>query len=153
AIVRGNAIALARELDDRSGLARVLVRSFWARGTSSSEEILAMLTEAKELAEELEDVETRTEAMAWRVPSFVVMGDLAAARVEVAALRQMAERTAQPFMNHVAEHCGSAIALCDGRLAEAEAMAERSQEWGRLLTGRDASGTYGMQMFSIRREQ
>jgi DNA-binding CsgD family transcriptional regulator len=65
----------------------------------------------------------------------------------------MAERTAQPFMNHVAEHYGSAIALCDGRLAEAEAMAERSHEWGRLLTGRDASGVYGIQMFGIRREQ
>ena len=65
----------------------------------------------------------------------------------------MAERTAQPFMNHVAEHYGSAIALCDGNLAEAEAMAERSHEWGRLLTGRDASGTHGIQMFGIRREQ
>ncbi len=32
-------------------------------------------------------------------------------------------------------------------------MAERSREWGRLLTGRDASGIYGIQMFGIRREQ
>jgi DNA-binding CsgD family transcriptional regulator/tetratricopeptide (TPR) repeat protein len=153
AIVRGNAIELARALDDRSGLARVLVRSYWARGMSPPEEILAMLTEAKDLAEELEDAETRTEAMAWRVPTFVSMCDLRAARGELVALRQMAERTAQPFMHHVAEHYGSAIALCDGRLVEAEAMAERSYEWGSLLTGRDASGTYGIQMFSIRREQ
>lgn len=153
AIVRGNAIALARSLGDRSGLAKVLVRSYWARGMSPLDEILAMLTEAKELAEELEDAETRTEAMAWRVPTFVSMGDLGAARRELTALGQMAERTAQPFMQHVSEHYGSAIALCDGRLAEAEAMAERSHEWSRVLTGRDASGTYGIQMFSIRREQ
>ena len=52
----------------------------------------------------------------------------------------MAERTAQPFMIHVADHYGSALALCDGRLEEAEQLAERSYEWGRLLTGRDASG-------------
>jgi len=153
AIVRGNAIELARGLGDRSGLARVLVRSYWSRGTSPLAEILEMLAEAKDLAGELDDVETRTEAMAWRVPTFVAMCDLGAARVEVAELRQMAERTAQPFMQHVAEHYDSAIALCDGRLAEAEAMANRSQEWGRLMTGRDASGTYGIQMFSIRREQ
>jgi DNA-binding CsgD family transcriptional regulator/tetratricopeptide (TPR) repeat protein len=153
AIVRGNAIELARRLDDRSGLARVLVRSYWARGTSPLEEILAMLSEGKDLAEELQDAELRTEAMAWRVPTFVSMCDLASARVEVATLRQMAERTAQPFMHHVAEHYASAIALCDGHLAEAEAMAKRSHEWGRLLTGRDATGTYGIQMFSIRREQ
>ena len=43
------------------------------------------------------------------------------ARREVAALRATAEQTAQPFMLHVAEHYGSAIALCDGRLDEAEA--------------------------------
>jgi DNA-binding CsgD family transcriptional regulator/tetratricopeptide (TPR) repeat protein len=153
AIVRGNAIELARRLDDRSGLARVLVRSYWARGTSPLEEILAMLTEGKDLAEELQDAELRTEAMAWRVPTFVSMCDLGSARVELLDLRQMAERTAQPFMHHVAEHYASAIALCDGHLAEAEAMAERSHEWGRLLTGRDATGTYGIQMFSIRREQ
>jgi DNA-binding CsgD family transcriptional regulator/tetratricopeptide (TPR) repeat protein len=153
AIVRSNAIELARRLDDRSGLARVLVRAYWARGTSPLDEILAMLNEAKDLAEEMEDAELRTEAMAWRVPTFVALGDMGAARVEVAALRRMAERTAQPFMHHVAEHYGSAIALCDGRLAEADAMAQRSHEWSRLLTGRDASGSYGIQMFSIRREQ
>ncbi|HEY5053746.1 MAG TPA: hypothetical protein VII45_10090, partial [Solirubrobacterales bacterium] len=38
-------------------------------------------------------------------------------------------------------------------LGGAEAMAARSHEWGRLLTGRDASGIYGIQMFGIRREQ
>jgi DNA-binding CsgD family transcriptional regulator len=32
-------------------------------------------------------------------------------------------------------------------------MAARSHEWGQLLTGRDASGIYGIQMFGVRREQ
>ena len=91
--------------------------------------------------------------MAWRVPAFVALGDLESARREVATLRETAEQTAQPFMLHVAEHYGSALALCDGRLEEAEAPAQRSHEWSRLLTGRDASGVYGIQMFSIRREQ
>ena len=153
AIVRGNAVALARGLEDRSGLAKVLVRSYWSRGTSPLEEILAMLSEARDLAGELRDPELRTEAMAWRVPTFVALCDFESAREEVATLREMAERTAQPFMHHVAAHYGSAIALCDGRLAEAEALAIRSDEWGRLLSGRDASGTYGIQMFSVRREQ
>ncbi len=153
AIVRGNAVALARRRGDRSGLARVLVSSYWSRGTSPLEEILAMLTEAMDLAEELRDEELRTEAMAWRVPTFVALGDLESARAEVVVLEEMAERTAQPFMHHIAAHYGSAIALGDGRLAEAEAKANRSEEWGRLMSGRDASGTYGIQMFSIRREQ
>jgi DNA-binding CsgD family transcriptional regulator len=45
------------------------------------------------------------------------------------------------------------LALCDGDLSGAEAAALRSHEWSRLLTGRDASGVYGIQMFGIRREQ
>lgn len=153
ATVRENAVALARRREDRAALAKVLVRSYWARGTTPLEEILSMLTEARDLAEELGDAETHTEAMAWRVPTFVALGDLESARVEVAAQRDMAERAAQPFMQHVAEHYGSAIALCDGDLGGAEAMAARSHEWGRLLTGRDASGIYGIQMFGVRREQ
>jgi DNA-binding CsgD family transcriptional regulator/tetratricopeptide (TPR) repeat protein len=153
AIVRGNAVALARQLGDRSGLAKVLVRSYWSRGTSPLEEILAMLAEARDLADELGDAELRTEAMAWRVPTFVALCDFDAARAELTALLGMAEQTAQPFMHHVAAHYSSAIAVCDGRLDEAEAMAKRSEEWGRLMTGRNASGTYGIQMFGIRREQ
>ncbi len=153
AVVRGNAIALAREHGDRRALARVLIRSYWARGMTALEEILAMLTEARDIATEMGDTEIQTEAMAWRGATFVALCDLDSARDAVAAVREMAERTAQPFMNHVAEHYGSAIALCQGNLAESEAMAERSREWGRLLIGRDASGTYGIQMFSLRREQ
>ena len=153
AIVRGNAVALARRLEDRVGLAKVLVRAYWSRGTSPLEEILAMLSEARDLAEELRDEELRTEAISWRAPTFVALCDLDSARADVIALSEMAERTGQPFMNHVAAHYGSALALGDGRLAEAEALARRSEEWGRLLTGRDASGIFGIQMFSVRREQ
>jgi DNA-binding CsgD family transcriptional regulator/tetratricopeptide (TPR) repeat protein len=153
ALVRDNAIALARQYEDRAGLAKVLVGSYWARGTTPLEEILSMLTEARDVGRELGDAEIQTDAMAWRVPTFVALGDLDSARAEVLVLREMAEHTAQPFMHHVAEHYGSAIALCDGHLADAEAMARRSHDWARLLTGRDASGTHGIQMFGVRREQ
>jgi DNA-binding CsgD family transcriptional regulator len=112
-----------------------------------------MLTEARDLGEELGNTELRAEAMAWRASALVAQGDLDAARREVAALRAISLQTAQPFMIHVADHYGAAIALCDGRLADAEALAERSHEASRLLTGRDPSGVYGIQMFGLRREQ
>jgi DNA-binding CsgD family transcriptional regulator/tetratricopeptide (TPR) repeat protein len=153
AIVRANAIELARRLGDRAGLATVLSRSYWSRGATPIERILEMLTEARALGEELEDAELQAEAMSWRVPTFVAIADIPAAREEVAQLRQMAEITRQPFILHVAAHYGAAIALADGQLDVADAMARRSEEAGRMLTGRDASGTYGIQMFSLRREQ
>jgi DNA-binding CsgD family transcriptional regulator/tetratricopeptide (TPR) repeat protein len=153
AVVRNSAIDMARRLEDRAGLASVLMRSYWSRGTTGLDDILAMVSEAKDLGAELGNTEIRAEAMAWRVPALVALCDLESARHEAAALREIAVQTAQPFIIHVAEHYGSAIALCDGRLAEAEASARRSDEWGKLLTGRDSSGVYGIQMFSLRREQ
>jgi DNA-binding CsgD family transcriptional regulator/tetratricopeptide (TPR) repeat protein len=151
--LRRAAIAMARRLDDRPALATVLMRAYWAKGNTPLDEILTMLTESRDLAGELGDSELQAEAMEWRIAALIALGDLEAARAELEVVHEMASRVGQPFIIHVAEHYRSTIALCDGRLAEAEATAERSFEWGRLLTGRDPSGSYGIQMFGIRREQ
>jgi DNA-binding CsgD family transcriptional regulator len=153
AIVRTSAISLARRMDDRAGLATVLTRAYWSRGSSSLYEILEMLAEAQAIGEELGDTEIQAEAISWTVPALVAVADIDVARTTNLRLLEIAQMTAQPFYLHVAEHYGSAIALSDGLLAAAEAMALRSEEAGRLLTGREATGTYGIQMFSLRREQ
>ena len=84
-----------------------------------------MLTEAGDLGEQLGDTEIVAEAMSWRVPALVALGDLEAAEREIPTLRDTAERTAQPFMLHVAEHYAAALALCDGRL---ERLRSRSRD-------------------------
>jgi len=153
AIVRTNAIALARRLGDRLGLATVLARCYWARGGIPNEEILEMLTEAKAIGEEFGNTEIQSYAMGGRVPTFVALADMRSARREVSALRAHAQANRTPFVLHIAEHYGAAIALADGRLEAAETMMRSSEEAGRLLTGRDASGIFGIQMFSLLREQ
>jgi DNA-binding CsgD family transcriptional regulator len=150
---RDESVAMSRRLGDLRGLGRTLAGAYWARGTSTPEEINLMLTEALEIADELDDEEIRTEALGWLVPSAVALLDHAAARRVLAELFEAARRQKQPFYLHVAEHYASALALCDGDMAAAEAAAMRSHEWSRLLTGRDASGVHGIQMFSLRREQ
>jgi DNA-binding CsgD family transcriptional regulator/tetratricopeptide (TPR) repeat protein/energy-coupling factor transporter ATP-binding protein EcfA2 len=150
---RADAIACARSLDDRRGLATVLMRSYWARSSEPMAEINAKLDEAIQIGAELGDVEIQTEAMQWHVASLLGLGDLATARRELEVAVDLASRSTQPFLLHAGEHYRSAIALADGRLDEAAAAAQRSHEWSRLLTGRDASGIYGVQMFNIRREQ
>ena len=112
-----------------------------------------MLSEASDLAEGLGASDLQTEAMEWRVAGLIALGDLQAAERELAEVHAIVVRLRQPFALHVAEHYASTLALCRGRLAEAEAAAQRSHEWSRLLTGRAASGIYGIQMFGIRREQ
>jgi DNA-binding CsgD family transcriptional regulator/tetratricopeptide (TPR) repeat protein len=153
ATFRVKAVATARRLRDRRGLAQTLMRAYWAKGTTPMAEILEMLAEARELGRELRDLEIEVEALAWRVPALMSLGDLDGAARAQRELLALAGGTRQPFMLHVAEHYGSAIALCRGRFADAEAAAERSRDWSRLLSGGDPAGVYGIQMFGIRREQ
>ena len=150
---RDESVAMSRRLGDRPSLGTTLAAAYWSRGTSTNEDVKAMLLEARELGRELGDVELEAEAASWLVPTHVVLCDHAGARETLRELLALAERSGEPFRLHVAEHYVSALALCDGDLALAEAAAGRSHEWGRLLTGRDASGTYGIQMFGVRRAQ
>ena len=153
ALARDESIAMSRRRGDRRTLGSTLAASYWSRGSSTNDEVNRMLLEALELGRELEDAEIEGEALSWLVPSFVVVCDHDAARDTLAELFAVARRLSQPFLLHVAEHYAGALALCDGDLAAAESAALRSQEWGRLLTGRNASGTHAIQMFGIRREQ
>ena len=147
------AIAMARRLDDRLGLATVLMRSYWSHAQSSLDDTLEMLTEAAALAEELGESDLLAEALEWRVAGLIALGDLSGAERELAEVQALSDHLRQPFSLHVAEHYASTLALCSGNLIEAEAAARRSHEWSRLLTGRAASGIYGIQMFGVRREQ
>src|SRR3954454_2136120 len=73
AAVRAEAVELARRLDDRAGLATLLTRAYWSRGTHTHTEMLGMLAEAVEIADELGNTEIRAEATSWRVPTFVAL--------------------------------------------------------------------------------
>jgi len=153
ALERDESIAISRRRGDRHTLGMTLAQSYWSRGSSTSDEVRRMLQEARALGAELADDEIHGEAMAWLVPSHVVLCDHHGAREALTELFVVARRLSQPFFLHVAEQYASAVALCDGDLAAAERAAARSQEWGRLLSGRDASGSHAIQMFGLRREQ
>jgi DNA-binding CsgD family transcriptional regulator len=153
ALVREHAIESARRADDPAATAAALLSAYWSRGTTPPEAILAQLTEARAIGERLGDAELSAEAMAWRVPTFAVLGAMEQAQRETAALEDAARRTGQPFVLHLAAHYGAALALCDGRLDRAETLANDGRDWGRALDGIDVAAVYGIQMFGIRREQ
>ena len=74
------------------------------------------------------------------------------ARAEIAAHRELSERAGQHFLSVVVEQHDALLALCDGRLDAAEAAARRADEVARRIEA-GPSAAYGIQMFSIRREQ
>ena len=58
--------------------------------------------------------------MEWRLAALIALGDLESARRELDDVLELGRMMGQPFILHVAEHYGSAIALCEGKLEEAE---------------------------------
>ena len=107
------AIAMARRLHDMLGLATVLMRSYWARLDRDGEEILEMMAEAREIAEDLGQIELQADAMVWRVAALMDVGDLRAAQRELAEVHALAARQRQPFALHVAEHYAATILALD----------------------------------------
>ena len=153
AVVREAAIAMARRVRDPATLANLLSQAYFAIGKIPLGDVLAMLTEGRQLAAELGNTVIECETIAWSIVAHVAMCNLDTARRELDLHTQLAERTREPFHLYFSAQVGSAIALCDGRLDEAEAMAERSLEWAGHLRGRVPPAVHGMQLFGIRREQ
>jgi DNA-binding CsgD family transcriptional regulator len=146
------AVAMARRVGDRRTLAAALFRGMWARGTRSPAEVLDALTESRELADEVGDLDLGSEVAGFRMRLQIELYDLDGARRELAFIRSVVERAGQLFYRHVHSLYNASVAICDGRFDEAEATAERSVELYRQL-GRDTTAVYGIQLFTIRREQ
>lgn len=83
----------------------------------------------------------------------ITVGRLDEARRVVERHRAAAEQLGQPLFRVLDRQAHALLATGEGRFADAEALAAEANELGRFLSGRDATGGYGVQLFSIRREQ
>jgi DNA-binding SARP family transcriptional activator len=146
------AVAMARLVGDSSALMVALSHAAWTRGSRALDEILADLTEAGALGRTLPHDYLSDVAPGMRIALLIEAFAIDEARADNAALRELSERAGQPFLAQVVEQHDALLALCDGRLDDAEAAAKRSDEIARR-TEQGLSAVHGIQMFSIRREQ
>ena len=150
------AVALARQIDEPSALFRTLV-SFHATRFYSPDQLderLAAAREALTLAERhRQQARAVTELYGWHFADLVEKGDFAAARVVADAHLRVARVARQPFFQGAALSSQTLLAIHEGRFVEAEALAQETLKVGRRFSPANADGVYGMQMFSIRREQ
>jgi DNA-binding CsgD family transcriptional regulator len=109
--------------------------------------------EAEDLAEQIGDRERVLEAASWRLFDLMELGDLNARAHEFEAYTQLADKVRQPFYQYIGVSSRAMMALFEGRLAESEQLAREALELGGRMPGLDAEGVYGLQMFSVRREQ
>lgn len=148
------AIAIARRLGDPSTLASALVAGVGARWQADRiHSRIANGKEALRLAIEAGDDVRAVEAMSFYTFDLLESGDLQAHVDEFKEFERRVALLRLPFYQYVAVTSNAGMALFNGRFAESEQLAEAALALGQRQPGIDAMGVYGVQMFSVRREQ
>lgn len=149
------AIAMARRTRDAATLAATL-RTHYYSMHGRPEDVAARLQAATEvftLAEAAGDHDMALEAASWRLVAWMEHGDLSSIDAHWSRYRQDAEALRQPFYLYVCASFRAMRAVFAGHLAEGEQLAHEALAIGQRLRGQDASGSFGIQMFTVRREQ
>ncbi len=147
----GEAIAMARRIGDRRGLATALGYAYAGRGCTPDDDILDRLGEARELAVELGDLELLLTVRGWQVVMLVGLGRLTDADAELADQARLMAESRQPYLRFASEADRTTVALALGRLADAAAHLAASERWGQLLRGGDTATVHAIQTFEIYR--
>ena len=152
-----DATEMARRLGDRQALYDALVcdttgSTGYAWPALQFPERLKTLDEMLAVAEEIGDPGLVGTAEFRRLPAFLEMADLAAFEASFARVRELVERQVAGDL-WAATSTGAMRAILHGDFAGAERLAEEALKIGGESHGEIAVGVYGVQMFTIRREQ
>jgi predicted ATPase/DNA-binding CsgD family transcriptional regulator len=148
------AIEMARRIGDTSALLVALKAVLHtAVGPALLHERLAYATEMLHIAQQTQEIEKAIQGYFWRIICLLEIGDIPTVAAEVEALTQLAEELKQPFYQYLALTLRIMRLLLEGKWQAAEQIASQSLMVGRRLRGQDPTGTFGIQMFTIRREQ
>ena len=157
AVVGKQAVEMARRLGDSAALTATLRTNLFARyarwGLDHYEERLAAASELVRLAEAAGDRNIAMEAHFWRLFDLMELGDISAAGQQLEVHAQLAEELRQPFHLYNQRSFRAMRAVFEGRFSEGEQLAQEALVIGQRLRGQDALGVFGVQMFTLRREQ
>lgn len=148
---------LARRRDDTTSLFNLLVdRYLVPRQIASADDVkvrIAELDEIIRLAEATDDDDAKMRAHSLNTYASAEVGERARVDLSVAAIRELGEIRERLHYQWIAWHGAAMLAILEGDLLAAETLAGRSLEIGKQTHGEQVEGVYGLQMFSIRREQ
>lgn len=113
----------------------------------------AVARELVAFAREVHDPESELWALDKLLYGLVITGALHEVRARLDEHTRLVDRLGQPLFRVLDLQLRALLASGDGRLDEAERLAERAEEESRFLSANDAAGGYGVQMFGIRRDQ
>jgi class 3 adenylate cyclase/DNA-binding CsgD family transcriptional regulator len=146
------AIDVARATDDSELLLEALGAPLFAawRPTTYAAQ-LGFAEEGVALAEQLDEDEWLLAMLDKLLVGLMLVGDYEQLRKALDRHGRLARQLRQPLFELMDAQVQCVLALHDGRFGDAEAAAEQGARWAELLP--NAAGGYGVQMFSIRREQ
>jgi tetratricopeptide (TPR) repeat protein len=112
-----------------------------------------MLQLAQTVSDKQSLLDVLTDAHMWRVYYLLELGDLQATDAELDAYARLAEERQQPFELCLATEVRSMRALMQGDFADSERLAQQALAIGQRMQTETAAGIFGLQMFTLRREQ
>jgi len=147
-------LAMARRLADPESIGRNLVgMAFALQSLDHAREKLELTAEMLKLVRYVSDQDLIHDIHTWRIGSLFTVGDREEVETEIEQYRCLAEEWRNPFDLALSTVFRAAWALMQGRFMEAEQFAQQAFAIGRQLQTQTVSGTLGLQMFSLRREQ
>ena len=148
------AVDIARRLDDRATLAYTLYGLFGATfRPDNPAERASFGDETVRLGEAARDREVQIWGHNTRLSSFFEMGDLRSVHDEIAITDRLADELRDPVLGWLGAVTGAVLALTEGRLDDAERIAEAARNAGPRSRSNDALAGYAGHMFQLRREQ
>jgi tetratricopeptide (TPR) repeat protein len=147
-------LAMARRVGDPKALVSALRARLYARQPADDiDERLSAAQEMLRLAEVLGDREAQREAHDMCFYDLVEKGEVAAADDHLMRAGRIGQAIRQPFHAHNHLIYRTMRAILEGRYGEGEALAREALEAGQRVRRDSAEGIFGMQMFTIRRDQ
>ncbi|WP_278922591.1 ATP-binding protein [Pseudophaeobacter profundi] len=150
------AVSLASRLgDSKAQFAVMMSRLFAPVAARDLQEVTnwrSRLADMQDLADTLGDID-RGRDRSLRFYVAMEMGDRDLAEKALDSLNQVGQTRNHPQLNWISQHARAMLAILDGDFAGAEAYAKTALKIGHQTHGTHVEGVYGMQMFTLRREQ
>jgi class 3 adenylate cyclase/tetratricopeptide (TPR) repeat protein len=148
------ALAAAREVEDDETLDTAFNAVLFASQTPDNvDRQVGLAREFTEFAHGRGDLGAEAWALNRLLFGTISLGDLDEARALAERQRDIMRQTGEPLFRVLDLQVHALLGMGEGRFVEAEAMATEANEVAVALSGSDAPGGYGVQLFSIRREQ
>jgi DNA-binding CsgD family transcriptional regulator/tetratricopeptide (TPR) repeat protein len=154
AVFGRQALEMSRRVNDPAAVAFNLhVMLDILRGPEKTEERLGYATEMLRLSEEAKNNELIPEAHFWRLSCLLELGAIQGLDAAVDVHVRLSEALRQPFYDYIATGIRAMRALLQGGFAESEQLARQALSLGRQVRAENVEGAFGLQMFTLRREQ